>query len=62
MILADSDDNDEAILGEMMEAIWPENFEEMQREPLEGGIILVRFDIHGKGKYLLHWRNYVLQR
>jgi hypothetical protein len=47
MVLADSDDNDEEFVDEMIEAICPENSAKSEREPLEGDFVLVQY-IHGK--------------
>jgi hypothetical protein len=58
MIIADCDDNSEEFLEEIMEAILPENFEELEREPLEGDFVLVQYIIDGKDKFstLEKWR------
>jgi hypothetical protein len=49
MVLPDFDDSDEKFLQDMMEAVCPENSEELEREHLE------------KDKFL-HWKSDVLQR
>jgi hypothetical protein len=48
MVHADSDDNDEEFLDEMMEAKCPQNCQQVEREPLEGDFVFVQFDINGK--------------
>jgi hypothetical protein len=50
IIIPDCDDNSEEFLEEIMEAILPENFEELEREPLEGNSVLVQYVIDGKSQ------------
>jgi hypothetical protein len=51
IILPDTGDNNEEFLEEIMEAICPQNFDELEWEPLEGDFVLVQYVIDGKNKF-----------
>jgi hypothetical protein len=51
IILPDTGNNNEEFLEEIMEAICPQNFYELEREPLEGDFVLVQYVIDGKNKF-----------